>query len=223
MSHHFARIRVEAISLDPRHTSQFGSETMLGAAELLADAGVDAIVWNGTSGGWNGLDSDREICALITERTGIAATTTTLAQLELLERLGLHRVGLALPYTDDVATRIAGVMAGAGLEITAVAGLGVSDNRSMAHVGESVIRSLVDQVSRDGAECVLVYCTGLAAAHLVPRLESELGMPVHDSVAVTLWKGLEMVGIEPRLPGWGSLFAPADTPLRPMGAIADES
>jgi maleate isomerase len=207
VSHHFARIKVEAISLDPKHTSQFDAEAMLAAAELLADAAVDAIVWNGTSGGWNGIAADQQLCALISERTGIPTSTTTLAQLELLQRTGFGRAGLAVPYTDDVTARIVETLRGAGVEICGVANASVSDNREMAHVSETTTRSLVQDADRPEAECILLYCTGVAGAHLVEDLEQDLGKPVFDSVAVSLWKGLELVGIASQLTGWGSLMA----------------
>jgi maleate isomerase len=207
VSHHFTRIKVEAISLERRHTDQFGSEQMALAAELLADAGVDAILWNGTSGGWNGIDADRELCASISERTGIPSSTSTLAQLEVLESLGLTRAGLAVPYTADVTARIARVYAEAGIQIAACAHAGVSTNREMALVSEERTRALVRQSDAPDADCILLYCTGLAGAQLVDDLERELGKPVFDSVAVTLWKGLKLVGIEPRLRGWGRLLA----------------
>jgi maleate isomerase len=209
VSHHFTRIKVEAISLDARHTEQFAPEQMLGAAELLGDAGVDAIVWNGTSGGWNGIDADRRLCALISEHTGIPSSTSTLAQLEVLRRLGLRRAGLAVPYTDDVAIRIARVYAEAGIEIVGCANAGVSANREMALVSEAATRALVLGADSTEAECILVCCTGVAGAQLVDELERTLAKPVFDSVAVTLWKALRLVGVEPRASGWGSLMAGA--------------
>jgi maleate isomerase len=207
VSHHFARIRVEAITLDRRHTGQFGAEHMLRAAELLADAGVDAILWNGTSAGWNGLESDRAICALVAEHTGIACSTTTLAQLELLARAGLGRCALAVPYRTDVTARIVEMFTREGVEIVSFATAGVSDNRAMALVSEDDVRRLAREADSDEADCALIYCTGVAGAQLAAELEAELGKPVFDSVAVTLWKGLRMVGVEPRLRGWGSLLA----------------
>ncbi|MHB8692910.1 MAG: maleate cis-trans isomerase family protein [Solirubrobacteraceae bacterium] len=207
VSHHFARISVEAITLDVRHTNQFTAEPMLEAAGLLADAGVDAIVWNGTSGGWNGIDADRALCALIAERTGVPCSTSTLAQLELFELGGFSRCALAVPYTDDVTARIVEVFAGEGVTVTASASAHVSENRAMAFVSESQVRGLVRAADTTDAECVLIYCTGVAGAHLAQELEAELGKPVFDSVAVALWKGLHLVGIEPRLTGWGSLMA----------------
>jgi maleate isomerase len=207
VSHHFTRLKVEAITLRPAHTGQFFPEPMLAAAELLADAGVDAIVWNGTSGGWNGVDADRELCALISERTGIASTTTTLAQFEVLDEVGLHRPALALPYTQDVVQRITEEFKRAGHDVVASSSGGVSDNRSMAYVSEETVRGLVREADRATADSILIYCTGVAGAQLADELERVYGKPVFDSVAVTLWKALKMIGIEPRIDRWGRLLS----------------
>jgi maleate isomerase len=215
VSHHFTRLKVEAISLEQRHTEQFAPEAMLAAAGLLSDAAVDAIVWNGTSGAWNGVDADREICALISERTGVPSSTSTLAQLEVMARSGLERCGLAVPYTDDVTARIAEVYGSAGVQIVAVANAGVSGNREMAHVSEDKLRMLLREADSPDADCILLICTGVAGAQLVADAEEELGKPIFDSIAVTLWKALAMVGIEPRLHGWGRLLAGTDLALTP--------
>jgi maleate isomerase len=213
ISHHFTRIKVEAISLERRHTDQFSDDAMLAAAELLGDAAVDAIVWNGTSGAWTGVDAERALSALISERTGVPSSTSTLAQLEVMNRFGLERCGLAVPYTDDVAERIAGVYAREGVHILSSANAGMSGNREMAVVSEAQIRALVRGADDPGADCILLICTGVAGAQLVAELERELGKTIFDSVAVSLWKALRMVGIEPRLDGWGSLLAGAELAL----------
>jgi maleate isomerase len=206
VSHHFTRVKVDAISLEARHVEQFGPAAMLPAAELLSDAAVDAIVWNGTSGAWNGVAADRELCRLIHEQTGVPSSTATLAQVELMAELGFERCGLAVPYTADVAARIVGVYADEGVRVLETAHGGVRGNREMALVTDERVRALVRAADSPAAECVLLLCTGVAGAHVVPELEQELGKPVFDSIAVTLWKALRMVGIDPRLPGWGSLF-----------------
>ncbi|HEY5197851.1 MAG TPA: hypothetical protein VIJ51_12580 [Solirubrobacteraceae bacterium] len=207
VSHHFTRVKVEAISLEARHTEQFGPAAMLPAAELLSDAAVDAIIWNGTSGAWNGAGADRELCRLISEQTGVPSSTSTLAQLELIAKLGFERCGLAVPYTADVAARIAAVYAGEGVQVVRSAHGGVRGNREMALVSDEAVRALVRAADSPDAECVLLICTGVAGAQLVAELEDELGKPIFDSIAVTLRKALSMVQIEPRIKGWGSLLA----------------
>jgi len=99
---HFSRFRVTEIALDAAALSQFDASAMLPAADLLADAMVDAVAWNGTSASWLGLDRDQALCAAITARTGIAATTCVLGLHALYEKVGVRRLGLVSPYTDDV-------------------------------------------------------------------------------------------------------------------------
>ncbi len=53
---------------------------------------------------------------------------------------------------------------------------------------------MVRAVAAEGVDAVAIVCTNLAGAVLAPDLEAELGVPVIDSVAVTLWKGLDLAG-----------------------------
>lgn len=53
-------------------------------------------------------------------------------------------------------------------------------------------------------------CTNLAGAARAPALEAEIGIPVYDSVAVSLWKAMDLAGLDPAaITGWGSVFAGA--------------
>ena len=51
-------------------------------------------------------------------------------------------------------------------------------------------------------------CTNLRSAHLADTLETELGIPVLDSVAAFVWKAARLCGIDTRpVTGWGRLFS----------------
>jgi maleate isomerase len=82
---HFTRIEVTRIALDENANTQFDPATMVDAANLLRAAEVDVIAWNGTAGSWLGVEHDRTMVDRITGATGIPATTTTLAYLEVRE------------------------------------------------------------------------------------------------------------------------------------------
>ena len=58
---HAARLRVTEISLTNKSQSQFAMETMLAAGDLLADAQVGIMGWNGTSASWLGFDLDQRL------------------------------------------------------------------------------------------------------------------------------------------------------------------
>ncbi len=207
VSVHFTRVPVTEISLDGTARKQFGREAMLAAAGLLADADVGVIAWNGTSGSWLGVQADRELCQEIEQRTGVPATTSTLAIVEALHLLRVIRYGLAVPYLEEVADRIAASYAQAGLECVAREHLGTRRNFDFDRVPAGEIRELVRAVAVPGAQAVAVVCTNLRAAPLVEALEAELGLPIVDSTIATLWKCLELAGCAMRPQGWGTLAA----------------
>ncbi len=208
VSMHVARFRVTEIALSDGALKQFDDTALLAAAELLADAKVDVIAWNGTSAGWLGFASDERLCRRITEATGIPACTTVLAYREILARTGVTRLGLVTPYTPDVQARIVDTFGTAGVVCAAERHLGLRDNFSFATVAEDEVASLVRAVAREDCEAVAIFCTNLRGAAAAAGLEAELGLPVYDSIAVTLWKCLALTGVDTR--GWkrfGRLFA----------------
>jgi maleate isomerase len=206
VSNHYTRIPVGTISLSDSDRGQFDTETMLCAARLLADAAMDVILWNGTSACWNGTAADGEICEAITRETGMAASTTILAQYEVFARFGIRTFGLAVPYTDDVTAKSVETFREAGYDAVSHANIGLTVGRDMAYVPFAEIRDLIRAADAPDAECVIVVCTGLPAAFVVEEMEQELGKPVFDSVLVTAWKGLEAVGVTEPLEGWGCLL-----------------
>ncbi|MDT7566450.1 MAG: maleate isomerase [Pseudonocardiales bacterium] len=202
---HFARIPVTRIALDERADRQFSTDAMLDAARLLADADVDVVTWGGTAGSWLGLEHDRALCAAVTEATGIPATTSTLALLDALRAYGVTRLGLAVPYTDDVVARIADVYRGAGIEVVASAALGLTENAAFAEVTGEQVDKLVTTAagSPDGeVHAVAVVCTNVFGAGRVVDAEARLGIPVLDSTSATVWQVLGTA-----VAGWGELLA----------------
>jgi maleate isomerase len=205
---HFARFRVVEITLGDAGLAQFDAEPMLAAASLLADARVDAIVWNGTSGGWLGLDRDVELCRAIEERTGIGATTSVLALVDVLRVTGAKRLGLVTPYADAVQARIVEILGGAGFDVVAERHLGIEENDAFASVTPEEVRRLALDVAAAAPDAITTFCTNLVAARLAPELEVETGLAVYDTVSLGVWGGLRLAGVDPaRLEGWGRLFA----------------
>ncbi len=207
VSLHFGRFRVTEISLSKAALEQFGHAAMLQAAELLADARVESICWNGTSASWLGLDRDRELCAAIRNDTGIAATSSILSLFEGLRAARLSRVGLVTPYTETVQRSIADTLATEGIAVVAERHLDITENFAFGTVPASTLTRMIGDVAAPPVEAVLVLCTNLRAAPLVDRLERELGVPIFDSVATAVWGAMRAAGADPaRIAGWGRLF-----------------
>jgi maleate isomerase len=206
---HFARIQVTRIALDDSSDRQFDAPAMRAAAEILATADVDVIAWNGTSGSWLGAGHDRELVREIQDATGIPATTSTLAYMEAFRSFGTERIGLFTPYTEDVNERIVASYERDGIKTLDHRFLGLSDNESFARVSDAEMRPGSLELAALNPDALVYLCTNLYGANIAEEIEAAMGVPVLDSVAVTLWHCLKMAGAPLLSPRWGRLLTSA--------------
>lgn len=208
VSVHFGRFRVTQIALDANANRQFAPEPILQAADLLADAHPHVIAWNGTSASWLGFDSDDRLCEAITARTGVPASSTIVALNRLLRAMGVRRLGLVTPYTPDVQARIAANYAAAGIEVVSEAHCNISENFAFCRVPEDHVAQMCRDVARARPDAIAIVCTNMRGPMIAAGLERELGVPILDSIAVTLWGCLCATGIDTApLTPQGRLFA----------------
>jgi maleate isomerase len=206
-SAHFSRFTVTQISLSQQALGQFDETRILAAAELLADAKVDAIGWSGTSSGWLGFDADRRLVERIRERTGIPATTAVLALNELLALGSVRRLAFVTPYTADVQQRIVANYRAIDIDVVAERHLGISENHAFAQVEPQRLLALMHEVAADRPQAITTFCTNLRAAPLAERIEAELDITLLDTVSTTVWGLLRLAGADASaLRGWGRLF-----------------
>jgi maleate isomerase len=208
VSAHFSRFTVTEISLREQSLGQFDDSKILEAARLLADARVDVICWSGTSASWLGFEKDRQLCARITEATGIPATTSVLALNELLAAQGARTLGLVSPYVQDVQERIVANYAGIGIDCVAERHLDLSVNFAFSEVEPDTLRRMLREVAAQRPHAMTIMCTNLHGAQLAQEMERELGIPIYDSVSTVVWRALKTIGVDPRaVAGWGRLFS----------------
>lgn len=207
VSAHFQRFIVREISLSKGALAQFETEPLLEAAELLSDAKMNAIAWSGTAASWLGFEVDEKLCKAIQERTSIPATTSVLALNEILRRTNVSRLGLVTPYLGDVQNAIINNYNQAGHEVVAEQHLGDKGNFSFSEYSADTLRKMVHQVAEAKPEAITILCTNLRGAEIVEELENEIGIPIYDSVSVTVWKSMLLAGQNPnQITGWGKLF-----------------
>jgi maleate isomerase len=188
---HFARVRVVQISDSDASLRQFELEPMLAAADLLADAAVDLMVWNGTAAAWLGFERDQRLVEAIAARTGIPATSALLAINQRLRRLGARRLGFVTPYVESIEARILANYRAAGFSTPAALRRDIVENTAIAAITPHEIAQMARQVSQTGVDAIVILCTNLAGAGIAKPLEAELGVPVLDSVAVAIEHSLE--------------------------------
>ncbi len=179
---HVSRIGVVTISPEAQSLGQFEREQFVAASDLLRDAAVDLILWNGTAASWLGFDWDARIVEAIERHTGIRATTAVMAiNRELAER-GARTIGLVTPYVAGIEAGIVANYAATGLDVVAAERLDLTVNVAFASVPPGRIERMVRSVAKARPDAIVIMCTNLAGSALAEPLGAELGVPVIDSV-----------------------------------------
>lgn len=212
VSAHFSRLPVTEISLSQQALNQFTTATFLEAAQMLADARMHAIAWNGTSAAWKGFAQDRALCAEIANRFGVPATASMLALNLILTRTDARQFALVTPYRDDVQRAIVDNYRAEGFDVVAERHSGITENFAFSEIPPQDVAAMARAVVAETnagprPRAVIIVCTNLNSAHLVPELERELGVPVYDSTSAVVWHALRLAGADANsIDGWGSLF-----------------
>ncbi|KAK9364699.1 Asp/Glu/Hydantoin racemase-domain-containing protein [Lipomyces kononenkoae] len=208
ISFHFGRVIVQTLDTDEKSIGQFKTDKMVASAVLLNDADLDAILWNGTSGSWSGqgLQADVTLAVEMETATGLPASTSTLAQIEVLEKYGVKRFAMAGPYVDGPTQGLVNFYKGLGYDVVKTSQMNERANVAFANTPLSTIKDLLREADSPEAECIVVACTNWPVALVIDEMEEELGKPIYDSICVTLWKAMRMVGINVPIHGWGRLL-----------------
>ena len=180
------------MTLDQQSFDQFSMEKQIDAAQLLCDAGVDSIIWGGTSASWLGVDHDARLCDLLESATGIPSGSCTLEMNRLFNTCNAKTFGLVTPYTFDVQQHIMNNYASMGFACLAERHYGGSISSEFAAIEEHVITQMVRDVAKKQPDIILIMCTNMRGARVSEKLSDELGIPVFDSAIVTLQAGLRL-------------------------------
>jgi maleate isomerase len=205
---HFTRVRVRTLADTDEARAQFSHDHLLEAARLLADAGVDAVAWAGTSGLWLGLSDDQRLCDRIQRTLGCPATTSALAVIEALHCSGGRRVGVAVPYTASIERGIQQGLVSEGFEIAVSNRLDLERNADIGRLGARDIERLVSACCQHDSDVIATICTNVDSASLTGELEQRHPQLVVDSVSATVWMCLQILGVSSQglVPGWGRIF-----------------
>jgi maleate cis-trans isomerase len=177
-----------------------------GAAQLAAEK-PDAVMWACTSGSFVfGLEGARDQASGIAAALGVPASSTSIAFIDALRHLGVHRVAVAASYPDDVAQHFVRFLRAGGAEVVAMGSHGIVTAAEVGTLEPAQVVAMVKAADRPDAEAVLVPDTAMHTLAIIHELEAAVGKPVLTANQVTVWKGLQLLGPIPALPGLGTLF-----------------
>jgi arylmalonate decarboxylase len=179
------------------------------AAEELATAEVDAIMWACTSG--SVVMPPEAIEEKIARIAGCPAATTITAVVAALKALGVKRVALGTPYVSFINETEIEFLEKAGFEVVSMYGLELGESqeerRGIGRVPPQSLHRFARHLDNGRAEAIFISCTNVAGVDEIAQVEAERGKPVITSNLATFWHALRLTGINDRIEGFGRLLA----------------
>jgi maleate isomerase len=219
VSLHVTRLGLQKV--DPESTLNIVAE-LEKESRKLADAAVDIVVLAATAPSTRmGKGYDAQLIRRLEDATGKPATTAATAMLDAFSALGVRRVALAAPWSEQTNKVVAAFMEAHGIEVVSQVAMGVVSNNEIGRLHPETAFEHGRKADRENADAVFLACGNWWTASIVERLEQTVGKPVLTTNNVTIWHALRKIGVRPGVPGFGSLLR--DLPAIPEAVAAGKA
>jgi maleate isomerase len=184
-------------------------EPLVDAVKYLASRHVDYIIHTGmpvvTT---RGKGFEEEIVKLITDATGLRATTSIRSAIRALAHLGIRKVAVVTPYPQELHQSALTFLSASGFDVVADHTENVVFKQlqdvTAAHIA-AVAKSVL--AAAPAADGVYIPCNQWSGADAVPLIEQECAVPVVSGGHADFWEAFRALGINDRIDGHGRLMA----------------
>ena len=180
------------------------------AALKLKSRGATAISIMGTSlTFYKGAAFNQELIDRVHQATGLPATSMSNGIVDGLKVAKAKRIAVATAYTDSVNGTLRRFLSESGFEVLSIQGLNLV--KSVDGVKQDQLHDFCRKAfaAAPKADTLLVSCGGLKTLDLLVPLESDCKVPVVSSTPHALMNAVRLVGVNPRVKGFGSVLARA--------------
>ena len=184
-------------------------EPLVESVKYLASRHVDYIIHTGmpvvTT---QGKGFEEKVVKLITDTTGLPATTSIRSAIRALAHLGVTNVAVVTPYPQELHQSALTFLKASGFNIAADHTEDVVFKKlqdvTPAHIAAVTKRVLERAPAADG---IYIPCNQWSGADAAPLIERECGIPVVTGAHADYWEAFRSLGINDAIEGHGRLMA----------------
>lgn len=154
-----------------------------------------------------GYGYDHKLIQMMQQKNGgIPTTTTSTSVIAALNKLGIKKVSVGMPYFEDVARAAIQFVEDSGVKVVKARWLN-KEGRGIWEMSKETIYQLARDVDEPESEAIFISCVNLHTLEVIDKLECDLKKPVLASNQATMWNILRLIGINDKLEGYGQLFS----------------
>lgn len=151
-----------------------------------------------------GRAGEAELTARLEKQYHVRFTSAFASVIAAMNHLGVKRVALGTPYAEAQTLAGQAALKSYGMKVVNVRRL--ENVRNIYEETPERAYSLARAADCAQAEVVFLSGVGMPTVEVLDALERDLGKPVISSVAAMMWHCLKISGVEPFVPGYGSLL-----------------
>lgn len=209
---HSSRMRMKRVSAE--ELAAMNREGLRCAAEL-ADARVDVmstacLVAIMAQGFGYHRTVEKEFCEIVAQAGGHSKVMTSAGALvDGLKKMKSKKVSVLAPYAKPLTDKVVAYIENEGIEVIDRICFEITDN---LEVGRRDPMRLLEDVKRlniaNADAVVLSACVQMQSLPALQAAEDMLGMPVTSTSACTVRNMLDLLELDPAVPGAGAVLAP---------------
>ena len=132
------------------------------------------------------------------------------ALVDSLHTMGARRISIVAPYMKPLTKMVADYIEEEGVEVADFVALEIPDNLEVAAQDPNNLVDIYKRLDlRNIDALVLSACVQMPSLSAIQKVEDECGIPVLSASVATTYQMLTKLGLEPRIPGFGSLLSGA--------------
>jgi maleate isomerase len=176
-------------------------------SKLLGDAKVEAVALAQTSASLFDDDYDAKVKTLMSKNAGVPGITSAEAIGEAVLALGMKRVGIVTPYSQQVIDSAKRYYERKyGLTVVGMEGFGATDAYAIGKLDANLAFEGLRRVDTPAIEVLIVPGGNFPTMPWIAPWEQALGKPVITTNQAALWAALGIMKLNNPLPGLGRLL-----------------
>lgn len=179
------------------------------AAQRLSSVGVDFITVDGTPMvSIRGFGWDKELISRVEKIARVPATTSMTAAVDAFNTLGVKKIVMASPLSDEFNELARKFLEANGLKVIHMESLNIKASSGWRALPRSAAYTVGRKayLSAPEAEGIYIPCGGWCNPQNIDCLERDFGKPVVQSKQATTWAFLKALKVREPVKGWGRIF-----------------